>query len=381
MERFKFAINIPADVLLIHGIFKNQGLELLLVGGCVRDSIIGSSIKDWDLVTNANPDEVERLLNSTHKNITFNTIPTGKQFGVINVFTTLGGEFEIATFRSDGVYSDSRKPDSVTFGTIEEDAQRRDLTMNSLYYDLNTFEVLDFNGGLDDIRNKVIRTVGDPVKRFNEDRLRILRSIRFANRFRFRLDSELEALLNTNLELTGVSNERIRMELLSTLKTAKNKHTALLMFAKFNLLDKFFFGLEINLKKIGRVVGVDELVTIAFILRNNSLGNLDKILNNLTYSSDQVNAIVFLVSLLDFTPENIILFKKRHANVKLTSTQIKSFGKITELHEKTIKSLINFKLSVDGNAVMKEFNLKGIDLGKKISELEVENFKNMVKSK
>lgn len=179
-KRLDFKINVPQDVILINNVFKEEGLELFLVGGCVRDSYLELKPKDWDLVTNASPDKVIELLKN--QPFVINILETGKLFGVINVITE-NDEFEIATYREDGDYTDSRRPDGVVFSTIEKDVLRRDFKYNALYYDIDSGKIIDLVGGLDDLNNKITSTVGNPLDRFIEDPLRILRFFRFSNRF------------------------------------------------------------------------------------------------------------------------------------------------------------------------------------------------------
>jgi len=174
-ERIKTDMPIPSDIKQIQDVFKKNGYKLYVVGGAVRDFLLKEKIKDYDLVTDAVPDKVEEMMS----NAGFKTLPTGKAFGVINVFTD-EGEYEVATFRVDG---SGRKPEVKLGGTINSDAKRRDLRINALYYDIDTNEVIDLVGGIDDLKNGIIRTVGNPQDRFEEDPLRILRFFRMFARF------------------------------------------------------------------------------------------------------------------------------------------------------------------------------------------------------
>jgi len=218
-NRTPFKLDLPNDIYLINNVFKENGFELYVVGGSIRDALVNKSPKDWDLATNADPDTIIKIL-KPEKFIT-NIIETGKAFGVINALTG-NDEYEIATFRTDGNYSDTRRPDSVEFSTMDQDAKRRDLTINALYYDINTGEIVDLVGGVDDIKNGVVRTVGDANERFTEDRLRVLRAIRFAARFGTQLSDEIKDSLKNDNNLSGVSPERIRDEFLKGVKTASN---------------------------------------------------------------------------------------------------------------------------------------------------------------
>ena len=175
-QRIKFNIDIPQDILQIKDVFKKNNFKLYVVGGAVRDAILNQIPKDFDLATDAVPDKVEEMMAKAR----FKTLPTGKSFGVINVFTN-DGEYEIATFRSDE--TKGRNPEVKLGVSIETDAARRDLRINALYYDIDTHEIIDLVGGLDDLKNGTIQTVGNPQERFEEDPLRILRFFRFFCRF------------------------------------------------------------------------------------------------------------------------------------------------------------------------------------------------------
>lgn len=168
--------NLPQDILQIKDVFQKNNFKIYVVGGAVRDLLLNKEPKDFDLATNAVPDKVEEIMNKAG----FKTLPTGKAFGVINVFTK-DNEYEIATFRSDE--TKGRKPEVKIGASIESDAARRDLRINALYYDIDTREIIDLVGGLDDLKNGTIQTVGNPQERFEEDPLRILRFFRFFCRF------------------------------------------------------------------------------------------------------------------------------------------------------------------------------------------------------
>ncbi len=184
---------------------REAGFETYFCGGCVRDFLMGRAPKDWDIATSAAPEEVEDLFE--------HTVPVGKAFGVMIVVAE-GMNFEVATFRSDSAYVDGRRPEAVTFTSAEEDVQRRDFTINALLYDPVANRVIDHVGGRADIENKILRTVGDPAKRFREDHLRLLRAVRFAARTGFTLEEKTRAALREQAGLVRtVSGERVGEEL------------------------------------------------------------------------------------------------------------------------------------------------------------------------
>ena len=184
---------------------KDRGFTAYWAGGCVRDMLLNVHPKDFDIVTNATPEEIEEIFEKTY--------PIGKEFGVIlvheNNFT-----FEIATFRSDSGYSDGRRPDYVTFTDPIDDAKRRDFTINALFYDPIEDKVLDFVEGQRDLEQGLIKFVGDPEKRILEDHLRLLRAVRFKHSLDFQWDAETYQAIKKHANKTGkVSAERIQAEL------------------------------------------------------------------------------------------------------------------------------------------------------------------------
>ncbi len=186
-----------------------RGHEAIWAGGCVRDQLLGIDPKDYDIATSAPPDEVRHVFGRRQ------TLPIGASFGVI---TLLGpwkaGQIEVATFRSEQGYSDGRHPDHVEFTTAEFDAQRRDFTINGLFYDPVADEVIDYVGGRDDLAAGIVRAIGNPDERIGEDKLRMLRAVRFAARFGFALEADTRAAIRQRAhELTVVSGERIGAEM------------------------------------------------------------------------------------------------------------------------------------------------------------------------
>lgn len=186
---------------------RDAGFRALWAGGCVRDEVLGHPPADYDVATDATPEQVMARFRRT--------VPVGVSFGVVRVLGPReAGEVEVATFRSDGAYVDGRRPESVTFGSPEEDASRRDFTINGMFLDPLTGDLLDFVGGRDDLNAGVIRAIGDPAARFAEDKLRLLRAVRFAARFGFRIEPQTRmALAAMAPEVRVVAAERIAQEL------------------------------------------------------------------------------------------------------------------------------------------------------------------------
>lgn len=184
---------------------KQRGFEAYFVGGCVRDMLMGKEPLDHDVATSARPNEIAGMFS--------HVVPVGEQFGVMLVIED-GHAFQVATFRSDMEYLDGRKPSGVRFSSAREDVLRRDFTVNGLLYDPLEGRLLDYVGGENDIRGKVIRTIGDPRKRFSEDKLRLLRAVRFSSTLGFEIEGNtFAALMELVHEIAVVSRERIRDEL------------------------------------------------------------------------------------------------------------------------------------------------------------------------
>ena len=184
---------------------REAGHEAYFAGGCVRDMLLELKPHDYDIATSALPDAIQKLFPRT--------VPVGVQFGVIIVLEGQA-EIQVATFRNDGTYQDGRHPTGVTFTNAEEDAKRRDFTINGLFYDPLSQKVFDYVHGREDLAEKTIRAIGNPIERFTEDKLRLLRAIRFATTLGFTIDPPTwEALCKLTPEILCVSAERLRDEL------------------------------------------------------------------------------------------------------------------------------------------------------------------------
>ena len=194
---------------------RKAGFLSYWAGGCVRDHHLQKTPKDYDVATNAVPDEIRKLFGKRR------TLAIGESFGVITLIGSKDqGNIEIATFREDISYSDGRRPDRVTYSTPEIDAHRRDFTINGMFLDPTTMETIDYVGGLVDLESRLIRAIGDPVERFDEDKLRIFRAIRFATTLAFDIEpNTLSAVRKYADNLSQVSRERILVELQKTISS------------------------------------------------------------------------------------------------------------------------------------------------------------------
>ncbi|MCG8649038.1 MAG: CCA tRNA nucleotidyltransferase [Pirellulales bacterium] len=218
---------------------QEAGYVAYLAGGCVRDALLGKAPKDYDVATNATPDSVREVFGRRR------TLAFGASFGVIGVLPPhrrvrdsdepTVEPTEVATFRSDGTYSDGRRPDSVRYGNAEEDALRRDFTINGLFYDPTSKQMIDYVGGQSDLRAGLLRTIGDAVARFEEDKLRMLRAVRFATDLGFAVDPlTAEAVRQHAQDIKVVSGERIGAEMRRVL-TAHRAGDGLKLLQEFEL--------------------------------------------------------------------------------------------------------------------------------------------------
>ncbi|OHB42573.1 MAG: hypothetical protein A2Y11_04585 [Planctomycetes bacterium GWC2_39_26] len=222
-------MSIKQNAIDIVKTLQGNGYKAYFAGGCVRDMIMGRESADYDIATNALPNDVMHLFEET--------IPVGVQFGVVIVLKE-GHNFEVATFRTEGSYSDGRHPDYVAFSTPEDDVKRRDFTINGLLYDPIKNEMLDYVSGREDISKGIIRTIGNPIERFTEDKLRMIRAARFACRFNFPIHEETrQAIIKLARQIHVVSAERIREELEKIL-TSPNPHIGIRLLDEFHLLQE-----------------------------------------------------------------------------------------------------------------------------------------------
>jgi tRNA nucleotidyltransferase/poly(A) polymerase len=357
----KLKLNIPADIKKIHKLFKKNRKQLYVVGGAVRDAILGNTPKDFDLVTDAKPDEVLKIA----KQGGFKTVEVGKSFGVVVV-----NGHEIATFRKD--IGKGRRPDAVDFTDIKGDVKRRDLTINALFYDIDKHDIVDLVGGIKDLKKKQIRTVGLADARFDEDPLRKLRAVRFSSTIGGRIHSDTLSALKKNPSLRGVSAERIRDEFVKSLSKAKSPSKYLKLVHNLKMLQQILPGLNINKKFIN---SKDYIVQLSYLLKDNDSSKLGNKLNSLRYTTKESTNVSFLVSLQNFKSEEIYTYKKFQEKTSLTMAQIKEYGKLIG-NEKDVVKMAKFKLSIKSKDVSKD--LKGPEIGKAIKTKEKEKFLNEI---
>jgi tRNA nucleotidyltransferase/poly(A) polymerase len=355
----KLRLNIPSDIKKLHKLFKKNGKQLYVVGGAVRDAILGKSPKDFDLTTDAKPDEVLDIA----KQGGFKSVEVGKQFGVVII-----GGHEIATFRKD--IGKGRRPDAVDFTDIKGDVKRRDLTINALFYDIGKKQIVDLVGGIADLKKKKIRTVGKAEDRFDEDPLRKLRAVRFAGSVGGKMTKDTWAALKKNSDISGVSAERIRDEFIKGVTKAKNVPNYFKMLRTLGMFKQIFPGLSVSpsSKKTKNYK-----LQMADMLYTNGADKVKRKLNSLKYTNQEVNDIWFLMVLrLPGWPiDNLPMIKNLQKNVKLSTSDIKQWAKMNR--NKNIIKIWNHKLSVTAKDAIAK-GLKGKDIGDYIKNKEAELF-------
>ena len=370
---------IPQSVKELHTLFQSAGKKLYLVGGSVRDFLTGDKPKDFDLATDALPDEVLEIVGDK-----FRTNLQGKAFGVVVVYTKEVPEgMEIATFRED--VSKGRNPEVKLGVTIEDDVKRRDLTYNSLFYDLDTRQIVDLVGGKEDLQSGITRMVGDPIERFDEDSLRILRAFRFASRYEHPLHKDTESAIEKRKQLqnidpeTGemkrISQERVWEEMKKAWKQAKDYRYYLSFFTKFDMWDEVFPGANINTNLVD---SKDFVVVIANLFKNEStLGLTDKLAQEYKIELETATKVTFLLSLLSFKVEDVFDIYKKRQQCAITDATILEWLKVQGIDTDTLVKFVEYKPSVSAQELMSQ-GFKGKDLGDEIKRLEIEKFKQMI---
>lgn len=305
------SINIPEPVREILSTLHNAGYEAYIVGGCVRDSILGKVPGDWDITTEALPDQVKSLFKST--------VDTGIKHGTVMVIKK-GRGYEVTTFRIDGNYADCRHPDSVKFTrSLKEDLKRRDFTINAFAYSPEE-GVIDLFDGISDLNRGLIRCVGDPEKRFSEDALRIMRAVRFSAQLSFDIEEgTAKAIEKFAPRLSKVSTERIRVEFEKTLLSENPEHVDL--YGTYGLAPYIFpevYGecfKEKNsriFKEFGKESPSDlKFLRLAAFFEDLSYEKCRKTLKNFTYDNKTKETVSGIIKFKDFPVEETRASVKR----------------------------------------------------------------------
>lgn len=416
---------IPNDVKIILNTFKDNGYEAYIVGGSVRDSIIGTCLpKDYDITTNALPEEIIKLFDKT--------VPTGIKHGTVTVMIN-GEGYEVTTYRIDGEYLDNRRPECVTFvSSLKEDLARRDFTINALAFN-DDKGIVDYFNGTKDLDDKIIRAVGEPSKRFKEDALRMLRAIRFSAKLSFDIEEKTLDAIKTNAHLIlNVSNERIRDELCKIL-LSNNTTKALKLLEESNLLkfilpelqvtvgfnqqnphhDKDIFKhtlaviekcpQEVNLRVAGLLHDIAK--PTCFSIDMEGIGHFyghdkkgviisEQILRRLKFDNESINEITILVGEhmnilskptdtsvkrlinrvgVDLINDLFVLQKADALGSRFPEIRLNQINRVEEKAIAILKSKVPLSikdLEVNGKDLMREFSIKpGKDIGNKLKFL------------
>jgi tRNA nucleotidyltransferase/poly(A) polymerase len=398
------------DIWKIRQELASKGFKMFIVGGAVRDAVknaiklaknpMDTTIdvpKDFDLVTDALPDEIRAIFHKA--NFISNMLNIGESFAIQFLVTKAGNQYELATLRSDS--GGGRRPDFVKYEkTIEADSKRRDLTINALFYEITgitdngfTGIVHDLVGGVEDIKNNVVNTVGDPADRFSEDPLRKIRAIRFAAKMNSKIpDNVANAIKENGTSLTDptgkmVSLERIRDEFYKGIKSSKNLSYFIKLLEEFDFF-KYIFG---NLS-ISKIHGEERhpIIVMSDLLRNNSIESIAKELAFRKYSADEYNCVIFLISLINLNEDNASVTKKfylqkvKNAKPKIgdkiypiTENVINKFAEINHIDSLKIKNLLRLANEfIQPSNILFSMGYKGQDMGIAIARLEKEFYKN-----
>lgn len=382
-------MEIPEDILdfnIAYGKYnKKHGTnkKLYLVGGCVRDNELGLGPKDYDLATDAMPDEVAEILSMYVMNF------TGKSFGVMRVYTLDDPKgYEIATFRQD--LTSGRNPLVKLGVTLEEDAWRRDFTINAMYFDLVNLEVIDVVGGKEDLKNGIIRAPGVPKDRFRDDKLRIMRAIRFASKYGFSFDEHTwqaivddNSLIGPNPEgiMVPISHERIVEEFLKGL--AVNAYYYLTILKCANLYPQIFPGLKVDTDRLCNSNKPE--VVIANLLHANRPSMLEFALKDLHFSGEISKGVFVFVRLTNFgifkvmTTGELLPLRKKLPGTNINKRDIYNFADTLryvydDKWVRLMKAFADFQLTVTGDQLELEGYKPGEEMGKEITKREIINF-------
>ncbi len=403
-------IFIPKEVsFLIDTIYEN-GYEAFMVGGCVRDNILNLIPNDYDITTNAKPKEIINIFKN------YKIIDTGIKHGTVSIILN-NNIYEITTYRIEGEYENNRRPKTVEFtSSIEEDLRRRDFTINAMAYN-KQFGIIDKFNGLEDLQNRIIKTVGNPDERFKEDGLRMIRAIRFSSKLNFNIDENtLNSIYKNSYIIKNISIERINDEFTKIL-LSDNPQNIILLY-KTNIFK--YLGIHCNLnrdyyKELEKYINIliycdnnllDKLIILDYLISNEMLKEIDKyekykyycenikkvnIINNLKYSKkvinycndimeymikdiDKIDKIVIkkYLSNIGYEKLNKVFKLKLIYNVFFNNKDNVEFFKqcINQLDEiENSKECYEIKsLDIDGK-ILKDLGYKGKEIGEKLSFL------------
>lgn len=362
-------LEIPAKIQYVLDKLGENGYEAYIVGGCVRDALLGLTPHDYDVTTSAKPEEVIAIFD--------HTVPTGIKHGTVTVIVE-NEPVEVTTFRTEGEYSDSRRPDSVEFvSNLKEDLSRRDFTVNAFAYCQKT-GLKDYFGGMEDLQNKILRAVGDPEKRFREDALRILRLFRFASQLDFEIESgTYTAALNLSGTLENISRERIFVEILKAITGKKPESLAPLINVgglKISRIEK-----SPDFDSLQKLKNNENLCLFAFLYETSDdpLAVLRELKSSNAHRQYTRNLLNLCELPLPKTKEDIknALFLSTPGTVTDWIFYLKAKGQNTDTSEKLLEEVLNNNepysvphLAIDGNT-LRALGYKGREVGDRLEIL------------
>ena len=365
-------INLPPKVrYIINKIYQNN-YEAYIVGGCVRDAILGFEPNDYDITTSASPNTIQEIFKD------FKCIETGIEHGTVSVLME-DEIFEITTYRIEGEYKDHRRPDKVDFtDRLEEDLKRRDFTINAMAYNEKK-GLIDLFGGKEDLNNKIIKTVGNPYDRFNEDGLRMIRAIRFSSKLNFTIEKEtLKAIYDKSFIINNISLERITDEFTKIILSDKPENikylfeTKLLKYLNISNEDdigklKQFYNEIVILKKINKNLE-KRLALLDYIIEKNNI-NCKSFCNELIYSKKVIknhNIILTLLKNIEIDHLNKVEIKKILSGVdRNLLEEYLDISRIIYDKEKKVDEIIDILSEIEENNecyIIKNLKVNGRDI-------------------
>jgi len=389
LENISTEMPLPDDIIKIAKLYHKNNKELFVVGGSVRDFLQGKTPHDYDLVTNALPEESKKILNDMNV-----SDEQGKKFGVLRIYTIdEPSGYEVASYRRDisggrDTKGDDEKVEMGHHITINDDCLRRDITANALYYDINKKEIIDLVGGVEDIKNGIIRAVGEPSERFKEDRLRLLRVCRFASRGSLKIDKKTEDAIKKDKRLRNVSTiddvsqERIVEEFIKSVewssghKNMKSLNYYLELLEKYDMFDEMFPELDINIDNINTF---NINIIFALLFRDNGIEILRNKLRKLKFPNSIANTACFLLRLKkDIKNLNKIsdLYKEKN-RYHVDNDTILEFSDLYNFNDNYLKAFLKFSPKIDVAEIIKS-GLKGPEISAEVKKREIEEFKKLL---
>lgn len=355
-------ISVPKDVQFIIDTFYKNGYEAFMVGGCVRDSLLKKEPHDFDITTSAPPEVTINLFD--------NTIPTGLKHGTITVLIN-NVPYEVTTYRTDGEYIDNRRPDTVKFVTnIYEDLSRRDFTINALAYN-HIDKLVDHFNGVEDLNNKIIRTVGDADKRYNEDALRMLRAIRFSSQLNFDIeDNTYNSIIKNSHLIKNISNERICSEL-TKIAMSNNFNKGFSMLQDTQILKLIIPEINFISNQNIDLLPKDLSSRLSYLFINTDIDTTTNILKDLKFDNKTVSGVSNILLAYPLISECNSVLKCKKLLQLITKDNIFNLLSLFEICNNTeltyIKDVVNTLIKDNCPLYIKDLNINGKILKENLS--------------